>query len=231
MDSILQGIFDGQTSADIGLGGFMACIGTALLIGMILAFVYAYKSKYTKSFIATLIILPAIVAIVIIMVNGNIGAGIAVAGAFSLVRFRSVPGNARDIATIFLAMGAGLIVGMGYLAYALIFMVIMGIVMMLIVCLEPACGRRVDRSRCLKITVPEDLEYAAMFREIFDRYAERHELVGLKTTAMGSLFKLTYNVTLKDPLTEREMIDELRVRNGNLEIAMTHDMEVGRNAL
>lgn len=230
MDGILQGLYDSQV-ADMSVTDFLICIGTSLIIGIILAFVYAYKSRYTKSFIITLIMLPAIVAVVIIMVNGNIGAGIAVAGAFSLVRFRSIPGTAKDIATIFLAMGAGLICGMGFLAYSIIFTVIMGVVMMIIMKADSIIHRNSNRERTMKITVPEDLDYTCMFDDIFEQYTSYNELVSLKTTAMGSLFKLTYNVTLRDPAEEKEFIDNIRMRNGNLEINMNRQREVNANAL
>ena len=221
MDTIFQGLFDstGGTSA-MGLQSFLICTLAALIIGIIIASVYSYKSRYTKSFIMTLIMLPAIVAVVIMMVNGNIGAGVAVAGAFSLVRFRSVPGTAKEIATIFLAMGAGLICGMGYIGYAFLFTIIMGLVMVVISATGIGGERKNDTERRLKITVPEDLNYSSAFEEVLDRFTSRHDLMKVKTTAMGSLYKLTYDLSMRDPSKEKELIDELRIRNGNLEIAI-----------
>ncbi len=220
MDTIFQGLFDSTQTGTMGVTGFMIATLSALIIGIIIALVYSYKSRYTKSFIMTLIMLPAIVAVVIMMVNGNIGAGVAVAGAFSLVRFRSVPGTAKEIATIFLAMGAGLICGMGYIGYAFLFTIIMGLVMVVISATGIGGERKNDTERRLKITVPEDLNYSSAFEEVLDRFTSRHDLMKVKTTAMGSLYKLTYDLSMRDPSKEKEMIDELRIRNGNLEIAI-----------
>lgn len=191
---------------------------TSLLIGAFLAATYAYKTRYTKSFILTLALLPAIVCVVILMVNGNIGAGVAVAGAFSLVRFRSVPGTAREITVIFLAMGAGLVSGMGYLGYAVLFSLILGGLFALISASsfgEPAPGKQ------LRITIPEDLDYSGVFDDLIRTYTSEHELLSVKTTNMGSLFRLTYNITLIDSSKEKEFIDALRTRNGNLEISIS----------
>lgn len=230
MDSIFQGLFSSSEAETLDTMSFLICIGAALGVGIIIAFVYAFKSHYTKSFILTLVVLPAIVAVVIMMVNGNIGAGVAVAGAFSLVRFRSVPGSAKDIGTIFMAMGAGLICGMGYLAYAFLFTLVMGCVMVAMQLLHVGESDGSDPDRVLKVTVPEDLEYTHLFDDLMDEYTSRHHLVRVKTTAMGSLFKLTWELTLKDTDREKEFIDALRCRNGNLEINMGRQ-EVEANAL
>ena len=219
MDTIFQGLFDANAASVIDIADFLLCIGGALVLGLVIAFFYRYKNKYTGSFLATLIMLPAIVAVVIMMVNGNIGAGVAVAGAFSLVRFRSAPGSAKDIATIFLAMGTGLICGMGYLAYAALFTVIMGVVMMLIQTYGMGQGG-LSSMRRMKVTIPEDLDYTTVFDDILDKYASHYELVKAKSSAMGSLFKLTYDITLKDPVAEKEMVDMIRCRNGNLEVSV-----------
>ena len=192
---------------------------------------YAFRTKYTKSFVITLAMLPAIVCTVIMMVNGNIGAGVAVAGAFSLVRFRSVPGSARDLGSIFRAMGAGLITGMGYLGYAILFSLIMGIVLMILTTVPFSGNKKRDAiEKTLKITIPEDLDYYNVFDDIFDQYTTEHSLVSSKTTNMGSMFKLIYNISLKDPSKEKEFVDNLRCKNGNLEIALTRQ-EVNNNAL
>jgi uncharacterized membrane protein YhiD involved in acid resistance len=166
----------------------------------------------------TLAMLPAIVCVVIMMVNGNIGAGVAVAGAFSLVRFRSVPGTAKDIGTIFLAMGAGLICGMGYLGYAILFSVILGVVMMVLTTIMK--GGNGETEKILNITIPESLNYTEVFDDIMKNYTDSYSLNSVKTTNMGSLFKLQYVVDLKDTKTEKEFMDELRTRNGNLEISI-----------
>lgn len=179
-----------------------------------------YRSRYTKSFIMTLALLPAVVCVVIMMVNGNIGAGVAVAGAFSLVRFRSVPGTAKEITMLFIAMGAGLIAGMGYLAYALLFTVILCLLSILFN--QMNIGAKQNAAyRTLNITIPEDLDYSDVFEDVLKEYASSQELIRVKTTNMGSMFRLTYNLTLKDTAKEKEMIDKLRCRNGNLEITVS----------
>lgn len=221
MPDFFTGLFDTTASAagSIDAGSFLACIGAALVLGFITALFYAYKNTYSKSFLAALVLIPAIVSVVIIMVNGNIGTGVAVAGAFSLVRFRSLPGTAREIAAIFLAMAAGIVTGMGYLGYALVFVLIIGFAGMLLTKLnfgeldKPLCDKT------MRITIPEDLDYAGVFDDLFDEYTTKHSLISVKTSNMGSLFKLTYNITLKNPSAEKEFIDKLRCRNGNLEIS------------
>lgn len=155
----------------------------------------------------------------IMMVNGNIGAGVAVAGAFSLVRFRSAPGTAKEIAAIFLAMAIGLILGMGYIAYAALFAVIIGLFMFGLNMISRKQKKFISE-KTLKVTIPEDLNYADIFNDIFEDYTNSCELTHVKTTNMGSLYKLTYRVTLKNAQSEKQMLDEMRVRNGNLEIAI-----------
>ena len=193
----------------------------ALIIGLFLAFAYMYRIRYTKSFVATLAVLPAVVCVVIMMVNGNVGAGVAVAGAFSLVRFRSVPGSAKEIGAIFLAMGTGLVVGMGYLGYGILVALLLGSVNMIYNCVGFGAGKKAELYKTLHITIPEDLDYTGVFEEILQTYTSQYEVVRVKTTNMGSLFKLTYNLTLKNKEQEKEFIDELRCRNGNLEITMS----------
>lgn len=183
---------------------------------MFLALIYDRK-LCSRSFLVTLALLPAVVCVVIMMVNGNVGADVAVAGAFSLVRFRSVPGTAREIATLFLAMAAGLICGMGYLGFALLFSLILGLVMY---GLNHFAFPQKHPQKILRITIPEDLNYSDVFDDIFTSYTSTYNLVSVKTSNMGSLFKLQYHVTLKDDTTEKAFIDALRCRNGNLEIAL-----------
>lgn len=222
LDSIFRGLFDSSITQVISVGDFLLCVGCALVLGLILAFCAMYRTYNSKSFVMTLALLPAVVCVVIMMVNGNIGAGVAVAGAFSLVRFRSAPGSAREIVLLFLAMGAGLIAGMGYLAYAFLFTVIMGLLSLLYDRLDLGGGRHAAVHKTLHITIPEDLDYSEIFDDLFKKYTLHAELVRVKTTNMGSMFRLTYNVTLKNPKQEKEFIDALRCRNGNLEIALSH---------
>ena len=176
----------------------------------------------------TLAILPAVVCIVIMMVNGNVGTGVAVAGAFSLVRFRSVPGSAKEIGAIFIAMGAGLVSGMGYLGYAVLYTVILSLVMALYVQIR-AWEKNAGSEKTMVITIPEDLDYTEVFDDLLEAYTSRYELTEVKTTNMGSLFKLTYQLSLKDTSKEKEMIDHLRCRNGNLEIMVKNQLQACKN--
>lgn len=220
LENIFGGIFDSTSQSVISVGNFLLCIGVSLMIGLFLAVVHGYKSGHSQSFLATLALLPSVVCVVIMMVNGNVGAGVAVAGTFSLVRFRSAPGTAKEISAIFLAMGAGLIAGMGYLAYAVLFTVILG-----------AAGfvynwfgqrrNRLEQSKILSITIPENLDYGDVFEEVLQQFTKSYELMHVKTSHMGSLFKLTYQVELRTDVREKEFIDKLRCRNGNLEIMLS----------
>ena len=230
MPEIFKGLFDTSTSVTISITDFLLCVGVALVLGVFLAVVYAVKSRYTKSFLITLGILPAVVCIVIMMVNGNVGAGVAVAGAFSLVRFRSAAGTAKEIAVIFLAMAAGLVCGMGYLAYAALFTLIIGVIFLALQFIKIPQSKSVLKQKTLRITIPEDLDYTSIFNDIFDKYTTEYKLTNVKTSNMGSLFKLTYHFTEKDITKEKEMIDELRIRNGNLEISISEQEEI-RDAL
>ena len=221
LDNLFQGIFASSSESVISVGDFLLCIGCSLIIGIILAFSYMYRTRYTKSFVITLALLPAAVCAVIMMVNGNIGAGVAVAGAFGLVRFRSAQGTAKEIGIIFIAMGAGLIAGMGYLAYALLFTVILCCVSALYIKLSGTSAKSMLKYRTLHITIPEDLDYAGVFDETLSEYTDSYELNNVKTSNMGSLFKLTYDLVLKESGREKEMIDRLRCLNGNLEISLS----------
>jgi hypothetical protein len=221
LDNLFNGIFDTSMTTVVSVSDFLLCVGCSLAIGLILAFAYMYRTRYTKSFVATVALLPAVVCVVIMMVNGNIGTGVAVAGAFSLVRFRSVPGTAKEIGVLFLAMGAGLVAGMGYLAFAFLFTLILCGVTMLYARLDLGEKKNAAVYKTLHITIPENLDYSEVFEDLFASYTTSCELTQVKTTNMGSLFKLTYDVTLRDPKKEKELIDQLRCRNGNLEISIS----------
>lgn len=221
--NIFKGIFDSEFAVVISVTDFLICIGAALVLGVLLAIAFAFKARYTKSFVMTLALLPAIVCVVIMMVNGNIGAGVAVAGAFSLVRFRSAPGTAREITAIFLAMGTGLICGMGYIGYAALFTIIMGVIFAVYNIIDFGMARRMAINKSVRITIPEDLDYTTVFEDLFKEYTTRYQLVKVKTTNMGSMFRLTYNLTLRDATKEKEFIDRLRERNGNLEIMVSYE--------
>ena len=209
-DSILVG-------SDISVVTYLYCLLAAGLCGVVTALAASFRSHASKSFLSSLILLPMIVCTVNAMVNGNVGTGIAVMGAFSLIRFRSVPGKARDIVVIFLAMTAGLACAGGYVAIALLFTVLVCLGMIVVSIIPMGAERSMD----LHITIPESLRYVNEFDEVFVKYLKNHRLVQAKTTNMGSLYKLHYRVEMKDAKQGQEFIDELRCRNGNLEISLS----------
>ncbi len=221
IENLFKGLFDAELATVISVGDFLICLGSSLVLGLVMAFAYMYRTRYTKSFVITLALLPAVVCIVIMLVNGNVGTGVAVAGAFSLVRFRSVPGTAKEICTLFLAMGAGLICGMGYIGFAVLFTVVMCVMFALYSRIDFGTKKNASIYKTITIVIPEDLDYSEIFDDIFGEYTSQFELTRVKTTNMGSLFKLTYNIVLKDPKKEKEMLDKIRCRNGNLEITVS----------
>ena len=217
LDSLFQGIFDSSYVSVISVGNFLLCVAVSLVIGGAVAFTASRKSQFNHSFLAALAALPALTCVTIMMVNGNIGAGVATAGAFSLVRFRSAAGSAKEIALIFLSMVAGLIAGLGYLAYAVLFTLILCVIFLVWNSLDPAAD---SRKKTLRVTIPEDLDYNGVFDGILRLYCQEWKLDQVKTTNMGALFKLKYDITLRDAAKEKEFIDQLRTRNGNLEISL-----------
>lgn len=227
LENLFKGLFDTDLTTVISVTDFMLCLGFSLVLGLVMAFSYMYRTRYTKSFVITLALLPAVVCVVIMLVNGNVGTGVAVAGAFSLVRFRSVPGTAKEICTLFLAMGAGLIAGMGYLGFAVLFTLVMCIVFVLYNRLDFGTKKNSETFKTFTITIPEDLDYSGIFDDIFAEFTISHDLVRVKSTNMGSMFKLTYNIMLRDISREKEMIDIIRCRNGNLEIVVSKQETVG----
>lgn len=201
------------------------CLLSALVLGFVISFTYRLTSKYSKNFLITISLLPLIVCSVIIMVNGNLGTSVAVLGAFSLIRFRSMPGNSKEILIVFLSMSIGLSLGMGQLVFACILTAffLIGIVLYTKVSLF----ERNSKEKILKIIIPENLNYEKVFDDIFTKYTSKFSLEMVKTTNMGSLFDLSYNIILKKDVSEKEFIDELRIRNGNLKIILTHPLVEG----
>lgn len=220
-DLLFRGLFTPNIAPLISIGAFLLCIGVSLALGLLITLSYMFRTRYTKSFVVTLAILPAVVCVVIMMVNGNVGAGVAVAGAFSLVRFRSVPGTAKEIGTLFLAMSTGLITGMGYLGFAALFALVLCGALLIFNLFDFGAKKQAAMYKTFRIVIPEDLDYTGVFEEVFDAYTSSCELVNVKSINMGSLFRLTYDVILKDPAKEKELIDQLRCRNGNLEISVS----------
>jgi uncharacterized membrane protein YhiD involved in acid resistance len=196
----------------------LICLFSAIALGVLTALVFTYKTKHTSSLAMSLAIMPAAVALVIMMVNGNIGAGVAVAGAFTLVRFRSVPGTAKEVAGLFVAMAIGLACGMGYVAVAGVFFVVMAVFVLVLSTVQ--FGEDKGSSKQLKITIPENLDYDGLFDDLFEKYTKSSELQRIKTTNMGTLYELTYDVTLNNAGDTKAFLDELRCRNGNLNIVL-----------
>lgn len=202
--------------AELTLSAFLICTASSLLLGIGTALAAQYRSRSTQSFAVTLAVLPAVVQVVIMLVNGNLGAGVAVAGAFSLVRFRSAPGTAREIGALFLAMALGLATGTGYVALAFLFFLILTAAMLALTVLK--FGQPSAAERMLKITIPENLDYEGLFDDLFAQYTKSHELVRVKTSSMGTLYELEYRVTLPGESVPKDFLDALRCRNGNLNI-------------
>ena len=202
----------------------MISLVVALVVGAIMAFALGYKSRHSTGFLVSIATLPAIVAVIIMMVNGSLGASVAVAGAFSLVRFRSNPGTAREISAVFLAMAVGLACGIGYPAFATLFAIIITAVLIIYDKVGALDTKGASLRKTLRVTVPEDLDYTGVFDDLFAEYTNEANLTGIKTTNLGSLNKLTYDITLKKQGSEKDLIDDLRVRNGNLEISVSLPM-------
>jgi len=194
----------------------LVCLLASLALGVVIALMYMRANTYSKSFVVTLALLPAIVQTVIMLVNGNLGVGVAVMGTFSLVRFRSIPGSASEILAVFFAMAVGLATGMGFVLYALVFTAIIGVVML--VYNLSGFGEGSGLRRTLKVVIPEDLDYAGIFDDLFAQYTKKATLERVHSTNLGSLFELRYTITLKDAKQEKELLDKIRERNGNLNI-------------
>lgn len=202
--------------SEITLSVFAICTAVSLVLGIGTALVSMFKSRSSQSFAVALAVLPAVVQVVIMLVNGNIGAGVAVAGAFSLVRFRSAPGSAREIGYVFLAMAIGLATGMGYVVLAAVFFAVIAAVMLLLAATN--FGNKNNSERVLKITIPENLDYDGLFDDLFEKYTKSHELVKVRTSNMGTLYELQYRIVLKSAQPPKSFIDDIRCRNGNLNI-------------
>lgn len=221
LDSAFSSVLDvtSSSAAAVTTGDFLLCSIVSLALGLGIALIYMFRHSYSKNFVVTLALLPFIVQTVITLVNGNLGAGIAVMGVFNLVRFRSIPGSAKDIGSIFLAMAVGLATGMGYLVLAVIFTIIIAIVNMIYVLSPFGQSKPKGVEKSLKVTIPEDLDYCNIFDDLFMDYTTDFELTNVKTTNMGSLYQLDYRISLKDPKTEKRLLDEIRCRNGNLTVS------------
>lgn len=219
-------MFNSIIGEELTLVTFLICIGVALALGFIISLVHMKGEKYSKNFASTLVIIPALISTVIMMVNGNLGTSIAILGSFSLIRFRSIPGTAREIINVFFAMAVGLACGTGYVAFAILITLIVGLVSLLLTNMNIFENK--NTYKVLKVQIPEELDYTEVFNDIFKKFASSVELTKSKTVNMGSMFELTYNVKLKNDMKEKNFIDEIRVRNGNLKVSLSHPiMEEG----
>lgn len=212
-------IFD-TTSTGLDITTGLISAGVALLLGIVIAITHMKTTQTTKGFLITLATLPVLVMAVMIMINGNLGTSIAILGAFSLIRFRSIQGQAKELLSVFFAMAIGLACGMGHVLFATVITII-GVVAIFFLSythfLEPNKNQRV-----LKIVIPEDMDYEEVFDETFQKFTKKSELVRMKTMNMGSLYKLTYNVTIKNGIKEKEFLDEIRTKNCNLKVLLSH---------
>ena len=204
-----------ESTGGLTIGGAIICTVASIILGLTIAYIYMAQGRCSKNFAITLVTLPVLVQVVIMMVNGNLGTGVAILGAFGLVRFRSVPGTSKEICCVFFAMAVGLATGLGIITFAVMITVVISLLLLI---LSKTTFGETKSLRFLKITIPESLDYTEVFNDIFERYAKEVTLNRVKTTNLGSLFELNYDIVLKDDKQEKALIDELRCRNGNLTI-------------
>lgn len=219
---MLKSLFN-NTSSSIEIEAILICTLVSIILGVIISYTHKKTSKYNKNFLITLAILPVLVQTVMIMVNGNLGTSVAIVGAFSLVRFRSIPGTSKEIMSVFFAMTIGLATGMGHVFFASIMTIIVALAIILFSKIKLF---DIDaNAKILKVVVPENLDYTNIFDEEFEKFTKDVQYIGVKTTNMGSLFELSYRITLKGEANEKEFIDAIRVKNGNLKILLSHELD------
>ena len=210
-----------EATATLKIIDALICMVASLGLGLVVALTLTLTKKYSKNFIITLIILPLLVQVVIMMVNGNLGTSVAILGAFSLIRFRSMPGTSRELLSIFETMAIGLSIGMGHIIFAVVFTILISLT--LLVLSKIKFGEK-PKTQNIKILIPEELDYTNVFEDILNKYTKKHEILKVKTTNLGSMYEITYNIELKE-INEKEFIDELRTRNGNLNITLNHELK------
>ena len=213
-------MFDCIYSTPVTVSQFFIMMGASVFFGFLYAWIMSFRIRSKKRFFMVAAIIPFIVSAVITFVHGNIGAGVAVGGAFGLIRFRSAPGSADEIAAILIAMGSGIAFGTGYIGYGVVILLGMALIFVILSFLPLFEHKGMSSERLLRITIPESLEYSGAFDDTFDHYLSSYENAGVKTTGMGSMFRLSFRIRMKDPSEEKAFIDELRTKNGNLEIAI-----------
>lgn len=216
-------MFNSILGNELTVTNFLICIGASFVLGLIVALVHMKTARSSKNFVTTLAILPALVAMAILLVNGNLGAGVATVGVFSLVRFRSIAGNSRSILSVFFSMAIGLAVGTGYIAFAALFTLIISILIVILHFFNFGETNTIEKK--LTIVVPEDVDYTNIFDDIFAQYARSYTLEKSKTTNMGSLFELVYRVVLKNDTNEKQFIDKIRIKNGNLKVMLSQQLD------
>jgi len=219
---MLNSIFS-ETASSVELSSILLCSIISIILGIVIALTHKQTSKYNKNFLVTLSILPLLVQTIIIMVNGNLGTSVAIMGAFSLVRFRSLPGTSKEILSVFFAMTVGLATGMGHLVFAIIITIIGSLAIFILS--KVALFNKNKKEKILKIMIPENLDYTNVFDDIFEIYTEKVELEQVKTTNMGSMFDLSYRIILNENVNEKAFLDDLRVKNGNLKVMISHQIE------
>lgn len=219
---MLNNLFNSAVE-NLDLVSLIIVIVSSIICGLIISLTHKYTDRYTKGYLETITLLPLIVSIIIILVNGNLGTGIAIAGAFSLVRFRSMPGNAKEILLVFFSMAVGITLGSGYVFLAFLLTIVGSLILLI---LEKTSLFNVNKKeKVLNIVIPENMDYTEVFNDIFKKYLDKNELERVKLIDMGSMFELKYFITLKDNKKEKEFIDEIRVRNGNLKVSVSHNLE------
>ena len=214
-------ILETTTGTTVSDTSVLICIGVGIVLGLIISLIYIFsdpQKKYSGNFAFSLAILPVIVTVVIMVVGSDIARAISLGGVFALVRFRSVPGNSKDITNVFFAMVVGLATGMGYVGLAVVVTVIIGILYFVLNRFEFGVRRVVPKQ--LKITIPENLNYEGAFDDLFKEYSDGCELERVRTTNLGTLYELTYAINMKQGINEKQFIDSLRCRNGNLNIIL-----------
>lgn len=213
-----------DVAASMSVGDITICLLASVVLGIIISIFYMNTGKYNKNFVIAIAILPILVQVIIMMVNGNLGTSVAILGAFSLVRFRSAPGNSREIVSIFYSMAVGLSLGMGHIAFACLITIVIGVLMVILY--KTPFGSKSQDERTLKIVIPEDLDYENIFDDVFKKYLSKFELERTKITNMGSMYELYYTVVLKENVKQKEFLDTLRIRNSNLNISLGREMSL-----
>ena len=213
-------MFDSIYSNAVTPGQFFLMAAASLVSGILFSWLVSFRIRANRRFFIVSSIIPFVVGMVLTFVNGSIGAGIAFGGAFALTRFRSAQGTSDEIAAVLITMGSGVAFGMGYIAYGVLVLAGLGAIFLALSATKLFDHASMQEDKMLRITIPESLDYARVFDDTFAHYLKSVENAGVKTTGMGSMFRLSFKIRMKNPAEEKEMIDELRTKNGNLEISI-----------